>query len=68
LISNTFDLNVRVVFEEGEKFSLTVKRQANDNLMALAEELSELLTENKYKFSFFYQGKEIKNSERFGDY
>lgn len=53
-ISNFVSLDIRVLYDETNKFSLSLKRNANDTFMALTEELGELLGESKYKFSLFY--------------
>jgi hypothetical protein len=46
---------------------LIVKKQANDKIKAIAEELAELLNLSKYSLTFFYKGEKIGLNDRLGD-
>ena len=58
---------MRVVISEDKRFSLVVKKQANDKIKAVAEELAELLNLSKYALTFFFKGDKIGLNERLGD-
>ena len=49
-------LKIRVVASETRKFTLTMKRRANDKLMDVSKELAKLLNESHYGLSIFYGG------------
>jgi hypothetical protein len=61
------ELSVRVVVSEDKRFSLVVKKLANDKIKAIAEELAELLNLSKYSLTFFYKGEKVGLNERLGD-
>jgi hypothetical protein len=61
------ELSIRVVIEEDKRFSLITKRQANDKIKVVAEELAELLSLSKYALTFFYKGEKVGLNERLGD-
>ncbi len=61
------ELSIRVVISEDKRFSLVVKKQANDKIKAVAEELSELLNLSKYALTFFFKGDKVDFNERLGD-
>ena len=46
---------MRVIASETNTFSLTLTRGVNDKIQDVAEEVSELIGENKYTLSFLYQ-------------
>lgn len=52
---------------EDKRFSLVLKRGANDKLKMVAEELAELLNVTKYSLTFFYKGDKVGLNERLGD-
>ncbi len=53
--------------EEDKRFSIIIKKQANDKIKAIAEELAELQGISKYSLTFFYKGEKINFGERLGD-
>jgi hypothetical protein len=61
------ELCIRVVMSEDKRFSLVIKRSTNDKIMAIAEELAELLNVTKYSLTFFYKGDKVGLKERLGD-
>ena len=67
MIATEIELSVRVVISEDKRFSLVVKKNANDKIKAVAEELAELLNLSKYALTFFYKGDKIGINERLGD-
>lgn len=52
---------------EDKRFTLVVKKQTNDKIKAIAEELAEILNVTKYSLTFFYKGDKIGLNERLGD-
>ena len=56
-----------MVISEDKRFSLVVKKQANDKIKAVAEELAELLNLSKYALTFFFKGDKVGINERLGD-
>ena len=58
---------MRVVINEDKKFSIILKKPANDKIKAIAEELSELCELSKYSLTFFYRGEKLNFGERLGD-
>lgn len=61
------ELSIRVVISEDKRFSLIIKKQANDKIKMIAEELAELLNLSKYALTFFYKGDKVGLNERLGD-
>jgi len=55
------------VASETKKFTLKMKRSANDKLLDVSKELANLLNENRYGLSFYYGGEVMKLSDRLGD-
>ena len=49
-------LTIRVVASEEKKFTISMKRNANDKFMDVAKEMADFLGESKYGLSFFYKG------------
>jgi hypothetical protein len=60
-------LNIRVVASETKKFTLKLKKGANDKLLDVSKEIANLLNENRYGLSFYYCGEVLKLSDRLGD-
>lgn len=52
---------------EDKRFSLIIKKAANDKIKMVAEELAELLNVTKYSLTFFYKGDKVGLNERLGD-
>lgn len=61
------ELSIRVVISEDKRFSLIIKKAANDKIKMVAEELAELLSLSKYALTFFYKGEKITLNDRLGD-
>jgi hypothetical protein len=61
------EINIRVVMSEDKRFSLNIKKAANDKIKAIAEELAELLGLSKYALTFFYKGDKVTMNDRLGD-
>ena len=61
------EVPIRVVISEDKRFSVTLRRSANDKLKMLAEDLGELLGMSKYSLTFFYNGDKVGLNERLGD-
>ena len=61
------DLSIRVVINEDKRFSLIIKKLANDKIKMVAEELAELLNLSKYSLTFFFKGDKVGLNERLGD-
>lgn len=60
-------MSIRVVMSEDKRFSLIIKKGANDKIKMVAEELAELLNVTKYSLTFFYKGDKVGLNERLGD-
>jgi hypothetical protein len=61
------EVPIRVVISEDKRFTLTLRRPANDKLKVLAEEVGDLLGLSKYALTFFYKGDKVGLNERLGD-
>jgi len=61
------EISARVVVCEDKRFSIILKKPANDKIKSIAEELAELLGLSKYALTFFYRGDKVGFNERFGD-
>jgi hypothetical protein len=61
------DLAIRVVASEEKRFTLNIKRPANDKLKTLAEDVGLLVGLTKYSLTFFYKGDQLRLNERLGD-
>jgi hypothetical protein len=60
-------VKVRIVMSEEKRFTLTMKRPANDKVKILADDLGELLNLTRYALTFFYKGDKVGLNERLGD-
>ena len=61
------DLAIRVVASEEKRFTLNIRRPANDKLKTLAEEIGLLVGLTKYSLTFFFKGDHLRLNERLGD-
>lgn len=61
------EVPIRIVVSEDKRFTLTLRRPANDKIKVLAEELGDLLSLSKYALTFFYKGDKVGLGERLGD-
>jgi hypothetical protein len=61
------EVHIRVLISEDKRFTLTLRRPANDKVKVLAEDLGELLSLSKYALTFFYKGDKVALNERLGD-
>jgi hypothetical protein len=61
------EVSVRVIMDEEKRFSIILKRAANDKIKSIAEELAELLAISKYSLTFFFRGEKVNLGERLGD-
>lgn len=61
------EVGVRVIMDEEKRFSIILKRPANDKIKSIAEELAELLAISKYSLTFFFNGEKVNLGERLGD-
>ena len=48
------EIHVRVVINEDHRFSLDMTKSANSKIKNIAEDLAELLGQQKYGLTFFY--------------
>jgi hypothetical protein len=46
---------------------MILRKQSNEKLKAVAEELGELLGLSKYRLTFFYRGDKVNLTDRLGD-
>ena len=58
---------IRVVVSEEKRFTLKLKRPANDKMKELAEDVGDLLNLTRYELAFFYKNETIGLNERIGD-
>ena len=52
---------------EENRFTLKLKRPANDKMKELAEDIGDLLNLTRYELTFFYKNETIGLNERIGD-
>ena len=61
------EISIRVIIGEDKRYSLIVKKAANDKIKMVAEELAEFLSLSKYALTFFFKGEKVSLNERLGD-
>lgn len=60
-------LEVRVIESELKKFTVTMRRHANDRVMDVAKEIGNLINEPRYGLSFYFAGQTVHLPSRLGD-
>ena len=60
-------MKVRILISEDKRFTLSMKRPANDKIKQLADDLGDLLNLTRYALTFFYKGDKVALNERIGD-
>jgi hypothetical protein len=66
-VKTEVEVKVRVIMSEDKRFTVSLKRPANDKMKVLADELGELLNLSRYALTFFYRGDMVALNERIGD-
>lgn len=61
------EVKVRILISEDKRFTLSMRRPANDKIKQLADDLGELLNLTRYALTFFYKGDKVALNERLGD-
>ena len=66
-VTTEVEVKVRILISEEKRFTLSIKRPANDKIKQLADDLGELLNLTRYALTFFYKGDKVALNERIGD-
>jgi hypothetical protein len=66
-VTTEVEVKVRILISEENRFTLSLKRPANDKIKQLADDLGELLNLTRYALTFFYKGDKVALNERIGD-
>ena len=58
--STDVEIGIHIILEEdGKKHSLVLRRNANDKMKLVAEEIGEIFNISKYRLTFFYKGHKL---------